>query len=29
MMAVRVNTMSYEAATPQLTQMLVDLLNNA
>lgn len=27
MMAVRVNTMSYEAATPQLTQMLVDLLN--
>ncbi len=27
MMAVRVNTMSYEAATPQLTQMLIDLLN--
>lgn len=28
MMAMRVNTMSYEAATPQLTQMLIDLLNN-
>lgn len=28
MMAERVNTMSYEAATPQLTQMLIDLLNN-
>ena len=28
MMAERVNTMSYEAATPQLTQMLVDLLND-
>ena len=27
MMAERVNTMSYEAATPQVTQMLVDLLN--
>jgi histidine ammonia-lyase len=27
MMAERVNTMSYEAATPQLTQMLIDLLN--
>ncbi|MQA78967.1 MAG: aromatic amino acid lyase [Streptosporangiales bacterium] len=27
MMAFRVNTMSYEAASPQLTQMLVDLLN--
>jgi histidine ammonia-lyase len=27
MMALRVNTMSYEAATPQLTQMLIDLLN--
>lgn len=27
MMAERVNTMSYEAATPQLTQMLMDLLN--
>jgi histidine ammonia-lyase len=27
MMAVRVNTMVYEAATPQLTQMLIDLLN--
>lgn len=27
MMAERVNTMSYEAASPQLTQMLVDLLN--
>ena len=28
MMAERVNTMSYEAATPQVTQMLIDLLNN-
>lgn len=28
MMAIRVNTMSYEAASPALTQMLVDLLNN-
>lgn len=28
MMAIRVNTMSYEAASPSLTQMLVDLLNN-
>ena len=28
MMAERVNTMSYEAATPQLTQMLIDLLND-
>ena len=28
MMAERVNTMSYEAATPQLTQMLIDLLNH-
>lgn len=27
MMAERVNTMSYEAATPQVTQMLMDLLN--
>lgn len=27
-MAIRVNTMSYEAASPGLTQMLVDLLNN-
>lgn len=27
MMAERVNTMSYEAATPQLTQMLINLLN--
>ena len=27
MMVVRANTMVYEAATPQLTQMLVDLLN--
>lgn len=27
MMAERVSTMSYEAATPQLTQMLIDLLN--
>lgn len=27
MMAVRANTMSYEAASPDLTQMLVDLLN--
>jgi histidine ammonia-lyase len=27
MMAERVNTMSYEAATPQVTQMLIDLLN--
>ncbi len=27
MMVVRVNTMVYEAATPQLTQMLIDLLN--
>jgi histidine ammonia-lyase len=27
MMAIRVNTMSYEAASPELTQMLVDLLN--
>lgn len=27
MMAERVNTMSYEAATPQVTQMLLDLLN--
>jgi histidine ammonia-lyase len=27
MMAERVNTMSFEAATPQLTQMLIDLLN--
>jgi histidine ammonia-lyase len=27
MMAERVNTMSYEAATPQITQMLIDLLN--
>ena len=27
MMAERVNTMSYEAATPQTTQMLIDLLN--
>lgn len=28
MMAERVNTMSYEAATPQTTQMLIDLLND-
>jgi histidine ammonia-lyase len=28
MMAVRANTMSYEAASPQLTQMLIDFLNN-
>jgi histidine ammonia-lyase len=28
MMVVRANTMVYEAATPQLTQMLLDLLNN-
>jgi histidine ammonia-lyase len=28
MMAVRANTMIYEAASPQLTQMLLDLLNN-
>ena len=28
MMAIRVNTMSYEAASPPLTQMLIDLLNN-
>jgi histidine ammonia-lyase len=28
MMAERVNTMSFEAATPQLTQMLIDLLND-
>ncbi len=27
-MAVRANTMSYEAASPQLTQMLLDLLNH-
>lgn len=27
MMAERVNTMSYEAATPQVTQMLINLLN--
>jgi histidine ammonia-lyase len=27
MMAERVNTMSYEAATPQVTQMLIELLN--
>ena len=27
MIAERVNTMSYEAATPQVTQMLIDLLN--
>ncbi len=27
MMAVRANTMTYEAASPQLTQMLLDLLN--
>ena len=27
-MAIRVNTMSYEAASPGLTQMLQDLLNN-
>jgi histidine ammonia-lyase len=27
MMAERVSTMSYEAATPQVTQMLIDLLN--
>jgi histidine ammonia-lyase len=28
MMAVRANTMTYEAASPQLTQMLVDFLNH-
>jgi histidine ammonia-lyase len=28
MMAVRANTMSYEAASPPLTQMLLDLLND-
>jgi histidine ammonia-lyase len=28
MMAVRANSMTYEAASPQLTQMLLDLLNN-
>ena len=28
MMAVRANTMIYEAASPQLTQMLLDFLNN-
>jgi histidine ammonia-lyase len=28
MMAIRANAMSYEAASPQLTQMLLDLLNN-
>jgi histidine ammonia-lyase len=28
MMAVRANTMTYEAASPPLTQMLLDLLNN-
>lgn len=28
MMAIRVNTMSYEAASPALTQALLDLLNN-
>ena len=28
MMAVRANTMVYEAASPQLTQMLLDLLNH-
>lgn len=28
MMAVRANSMSYEAASPQLTQMLLDLLNH-
>jgi histidine ammonia-lyase len=28
MMLVRANTMSYEAASPQLTQMLLDLLNH-
>ncbi|PTQ12731.1 histidine ammonia-lyase [Sphingomonas oleivorans] len=28
MMAIRVNTMSYEAASPGLTQALIDLLNN-
>ena len=28
MMAVRVNSMTYEAASPGLTQMLMDLLNN-
>jgi hypothetical protein len=27
MMVVRANTMVYEAATPELTQMLLDLLN--
>jgi histidine ammonia-lyase len=28
MMVVRANTMSYEAASPQLTQMLLDLIND-
>ena len=28
MMVIRANTMSYEAASPQLTQMLLDLLND-
>ncbi len=28
MMVVRANTMVYEAATPEMTQMLLDLLNN-
>ncbi|HEX7781744.1 MAG TPA: aromatic amino acid ammonia-lyase [Sphingobium sp.] len=28
MMAIRANAMSYEAASPQLTQMLLDLLNH-
>lgn len=28
-MAIRVNTMTYETASPQLTQTLQDLLNNA
>jgi histidine ammonia-lyase len=28
MMAIRANTMTYEAASPPLTQMLLDLLNN-
>jgi histidine ammonia-lyase len=28
MMAVRANTMTYESASPQLTQMLLDFLNN-
>ena len=28
MMAIRANTLTYASASPQLTQMLIDLLNN-